>query len=217
MALEPAEASALRRAAAALEIALTDEQVERIGQHVDLLEVWNRRLRLTGERERATLLTKHAVDSLAPLRFLPATGLVVDIGSGGGFPGLVLAAMRPDLALLLVESRRRPSSFLSEASRHLKLSNVRVLTMRAEDLATDVDVTGTVACVVSRAVRLDAFLPLAKPLLAPGGIVVSFQAGGTGSAEAAAVASAWGMEIADGWNYRLPGGEHRRLVVFQSQ
>lgn len=217
MALEPAEARALRRAAAGLEITLSDEQVERIGRHVDLLDLWNQRLRLTGERDRATLLTKHAVDSMAPLRFLPPAGLVVDIGSGGGFPGLVLGVLRSDLSLLLVESRRRPSSFLAEAIRDLGLANAQVRTARAEELAVDGDVAAQAACVVSRAVRLDAFLPLAKPLLAPDGVVVAFQAGEKGADDVVGVADANAMEVAERWNYRLSAGERRSLVVFRSK
>src|SRR5439155_19986 len=99
-----------------------------------------------------------------------AAGLVVDVGSGAGLPGLVLACARPDLELRLVEARRRRASFLREAIRTIPLAHARVLEARAEAVA-DAEVIGRAAVVIARAVRVDAFLPLAARLGASEGTV----------------------------------------------
>src|SRR5262249_22699482 len=97
------------------------ETIGRVDALIDLLTLWNQRFHLTGDRDRRILIRKHVVDSLAVVPELPAAGPVVDLGSGAGFPGVVLGCARPGLTLWLIEPRRRPSSFLSEAVRSVPL------------------------------------------------------------------------------------------------
>src|SRR5207249_9597956 len=70
--------------------------LERLVRFLDLLAVWNRRIHLTGQRDLSSLIRAHAIDSLAPAPHLPSTGLVVDVGSGAGFPGIVLGCLRSE-------------------------------------------------------------------------------------------------------------------------
>src|SRR5262249_57167046 len=132
-------------------------------------------VRLTGDRDRQTLVRKHTVDSLAVVPELPPSGLVADIGSGGGFPGVVLGCVRPDLGLRLIESRRRPASFLAEAIRTIPLPGAAVIGTRAEEAGRDPAVAGRSDLVVSSAVRLEAFLPPTIPLAAPGRRAIATQ------------------------------------------
>src|SRR5262249_42080942 len=125
---------------------------------------------------------KHVVDCLEPLRFLPATGPVVDVGSGAGFPGIVLASVRPEMRMVLIESRRRPVTFLRECSRKLPLPNLRVIEARAEDAAQDPALADRSPLVTCRGLRLDQLLPLAVPLLAPRGVVLAMQTPRTAAA-----------------------------------
>jgi 16S rRNA (guanine527-N7)-methyltransferase len=208
--MSPAEADELRAAVGAFGVQLDDAGCARIACFLDLLATWNTRFHLTGDRDRTALLRKHVVDSLAPARWLPATGAVVDVGSGAGFPGVVLACVQPTLEFHLVEARRRPCSFLAEVARVVPLRNVHVVAARAED-AADGALGAKADVVLSRAVRLDAFVAAAIPFLAVHGAIVAMRAHG-GAAEEERVAAAHGLAIRDVFEYRLPDGEARRLV-----
>ena len=204
----------LLRGAGSLGIEVDAESMARIGRFIDLLDLWNRRIRLTGDRDRRTLVRKHTVDSLAVVSELPARGIVADIGSGGGFPGLVLGCVRPDLSLRLIESRRRPASFLAEAIRTIPLPGATVIGTRAEEAGGDPTVAGRGDLVVARAIRLETFLPLAVPLAAPGGLVIAMQTPGVEVDYARGTGLQHGLELSRHRDYRLPDGERRRLLVF---
>lgn len=160
------------------------------------------------------LLGKHLLDCLAVVPELPKAGLVVDIGTGPGFPGLVLGCARPDLPLYLIEPRRRPVSFLSEAIASLSLPMARVVEDRAERAAAHPVLSGAAGLVVSRALRLDVLLDLATPYLAENGEIVAMQTPSVREEVAADLAKARGLALIRHRDYRLPGGESRRLLVF---
>ena len=85
--------------------------------------------------------------------------------------------------------------------------------MRAEDAARDVTIAAKQSLVTSRAIRFDQLVPLATPLLAPGGRLVAMQTPGQDLARSTAVARRAGLQVAEVRDYRLPGGEPRRLLV----
>lgn len=104
---------------------VTDEVLERLRAHYDTLRQWSRTLALVGpEHDGPHPVVRHYAESLAGLDHLPSTSgsAVLDLGSGAGFPGLVLAAARPDLDVTLVESRQRKCAFLSTVARKSRLS-----------------------------------------------------------------------------------------------
>lgn len=126
--------------------ALSDDQLAKLEHHYDLLARWNTSLNLTRIRKLEDVVRLHYCESLFLARALPAGKLsVADIGSGAGFPGIPLAIARPECSVALVESHRRKSVFLTEATRGLP--NLRVLPERAETLDSRFD------WLVSRAVR----------------------------------------------------------------
>lgn len=131
---------------------------------------------------------------MAPL--IPAGASVLDLGSGAGLPGLVLALARPDLRVSLVEPMLRRCAFLAAAVDELDLDTVTVLRARAEELAG----TLSVDVVTARAVApLATLATLAVPLLRPGGLVLALK-GATAEAELTACRSAlpeWGVRSAD--------------------
>lgn len=210
--MTPSEGRILAAGAAQLGVELDLEAVGLLDRFLAVLEVWNRNFRLTGERDRKLLIRKHLIDSLAPVPHLPGVGMVVDIGSGAGFPGIVIGCVRPYLDVALVESRRRPTSFLREAIRSIPLPRARALESRAEDAARDPELSGRAAVVITRAVRLDFFLKLAAPLLAPHGEAVAMQTPRT-ARDAASAAVRHGLHLARRHDYRLPGGSARTLLV----
>jgi 16S rRNA (guanine527-N7)-methyltransferase len=139
-------------------------------RHLDELETWNRRLNLTAvPRDHAW--QRHVEESLAVLEAMtPAAGWrVVDIGAGGGIPGLVVAVMRPDLAVTLVEADRRKAGFLVHVAGLLDLDNVTIAARRAEEMGRDPEHRARYDAVVSRAAAPPPLLvELAMPLMRAG-------------------------------------------------
>ena len=114
------------------------ETSERLQAFEQLLIKWNKRINLIARKDQDTIRTRHIQDSAQLVEHLPDNARDwLDLGSGGGFPGLVVAAMtretRPDLGFTLVESDTRKAAFLREAARALDL-RVRVEAVRIEDL-----------------------------------------------------------------------------------
>jgi 16S rRNA (guanine(527)-N(7))-methyltransferase RsmG len=117
---------------------LTADQIERLEAHFHRLTHWNTRLNLTRIESVEDAVRLHYCESLFVASRLPPGPLrIVDVGSGAGFPGIPVAILRPESSITLVESHRRKSVFLSEASRELK--NVKVVTDRAENIAGGFD------------------------------------------------------------------------------
>ena len=211
--MTPRELAILGTGATGLGVSLDEEAVDRLDRFLALLVAWNRRLRLTGERSPDAIVRHHIVDSLAAIRLLPDVGPIVDLGTGAGFPGIVLGCVRPRLPIVLVDARRRPISFLREVIRALGLEQARAVQSRAEDLARTSELAGAARLVVSRAVRLDEFLRLARPLLAPDGLAVAMQTPRTAT-RLDDVARRHGLRVASVHPYELAGGRQRTLVSF---
>jgi 16S rRNA (guanine527-N7)-methyltransferase len=209
----PSDRDLLDDAARRFGVELAPGTHERIDRFLELLELWSRTTRLTGERGESAILRKHVVDSLAPLTVLPRGGPIVDIGSGAGFPGIVLACARPELAVSLVESRRRRASFLRDCARLVPLHHATVLELRAEVAGREPSIAGQARLVVARALRLDAFLGVAQPFLAADGVAVAMQTPRMAS-KAAALAVPHALRLLRTLDYRLPDGEPRSLLVF---
>jgi 16S rRNA (guanine527-N7)-methyltransferase len=208
------EAAAICTAASALGLAMGEEALGRLLRFSDTLATWNRRLRLTGDPDPVRIAEQHIADSLAVVGLLPDTGLVVDIGSGQGFPGIILGCMRPELELVLIEARRRRANFLRDAIRRIPLPRATVLEQRAESIAGPL--TGGARFVVARALRLEVFLTLARPLLAPDGRAVAMQSE-QGRRAAAGIAARTGFRVCAEHRYTLPDGSARALVVFAAE
>ena len=205
-----AERELVGRYARGFGLDLSDRTLERLDRFLDLLHTWNSRIHLTGDRDRAALVRRHLIDSLVPAAHL-ASGLTVDLGSGAGFPGIILGCVRPDIDLALVESRRRRATFLREVVRTLELPRVRVLEQRAEAVAGEIGARA--ACVTARAIRIDQLLALAAPLLTPDGLVIAMQTP-RARKDAASTAARLGFRPAGVHEYRLPDGEPRCLLLF---
>lgn len=126
-------------------------------------------LGLIGPQELPRLWTRHLLNSaiLAPL--ITTGARVVDIGTGGGMPGLVLAIVRPDARFILIEPMERRCAWLTEQATKLELANVEVKRGRAEEFHGAFEVNQVTARAVT---ALRKLVPLAAPLLEPGGELV---------------------------------------------
>ena len=154
----------LEQGIAALGLDLPAAAVPRLLDYVDLLVRWNAAYNLTAVRDPAEMVTRHLLDSLAILPFVQGSTLV-DLGTGPGLPGIVLAIAAPGRQILLVDSNGKKVRFLREAIRSLKLEGVRAEQSRVEDVAGQFD------CVTARAfASLADMLAWGGHLLAPDGI-----------------------------------------------
>ena len=138
--------------------------------YLTLLEKWNRTYSLTALRAPDKAVSHHLLDSLAILPFLsdlPANGRLLDVGSGGGMPGIPLAILRPSLPVTLLDSNGKKAAFLQQAVIELGLSNAAVHAGRVEQYHPQ----RGFAAIVSRAfASLADFTALSAHLLAPGGV-----------------------------------------------
>jgi 16S rRNA (guanine527-N7)-methyltransferase len=164
----PARDDALARGIAALGLALPDHAEHAIRAYLALLSKWNRTYNLTAIRDPAQMVVQHALDALAVLPHLPdRAGLrVLDVGTGGGIPGILFAIAKPHWHLTLLDVIQKKAAFLTQAAIELKLANVEVAISRVEHYAP----AAPYAIVVSRAFAdLATFVDGSAHLLAPGG------------------------------------------------
>ncbi|WP_018153156.1 16S rRNA (guanine(527)-N(7))-methyltransferase RsmG [Leeia oryzae] len=135
-------------------------------EYLQLLVKWNKVHNLTAVRDPEQMVTHHLLDALSVLPHLTETKRLLDVGSGGGIPGLLLAIARPDWEVHLIDSNHKKTAFLQQVAIELQLANVTVHTGRIEALQ-DVPPFDTV---ISRAFsELADFVKLAKNMVAEGG------------------------------------------------
>lgn len=166
--------------AAALGVELDAGDVDRLHAYLRLLFAANATMNLTAIRDPDEAWTRHVLDALSlvgPLASAEASGerlRVLDLGSGGGVPGLVLACVMPEVEFTLVEATGKKARFLEEAAKALALTNVEVLAERAETLGQDPWLRGSRDVVVARAVGpLRVLVELAIPLVRIGGTLLA--------------------------------------------
>ena len=145
--------------------------VSRIEQYLQLLLKWNQKINLTAEKDPEEILKKHVFDSLQYVRAIEPGFRMMDIGSGAGFPGILLKIIFPQLQLVLLESQRKRCSFLETVVRDLEMEQVKVFNARAEDISGNQ--AGQFDLVIFRAVSgVQECLNLSERFLPSGGRVV---------------------------------------------
>ncbi len=127
---------------------------------------------LVGPRERSRLWERHLLNSAAVVPFLPPSGLVVDLGSGAGLPGVVIAAMLPDATVMLVEPMERRVAWLHDVVDRTGLTNVEVRRARAQELDGAIEADAVTARAVA---ALDKLYRWTAPLVRVGGSVVALK------------------------------------------
>lgn len=127
---------------------------------------------LIGPREIPRLWERHLLNSAAVAPFLPDAGTVVDVGTGAGLPGVVLALLRPDLRMVLLEPMERRVRWLEEVREALDLQSVQILRARAEDLAGEMHADAVTARALAPMERLARWT---LPLVRPGGVLLALK------------------------------------------
>lgn len=160
----------------ALKLSITPRQIEHFLTYTELLLNWNRKINLTRITTTEDIAVKHFLDAMTALPFLPATGNVLDIGSGAGFPGLVIKILNPALSVTLIDSVRKKVSFLQHTIRTLSIENISARHIRAEIFNKKPPELKRYQAVVSRALTsLTKFVNLAIPLIAPDGFIYAYK------------------------------------------
>lgn len=179
--LPPAYDDVLSAGLAAIPLTLGPEARAAIDGHVRLLLAWTTSINLTGIRDPAAVAMAHVVDSLTAVAILRDRGIdrFVDVGSGGGFPGLPLAAALPAARALLLEPIHKKTAFLSTVAAAIGLAaTVEAAPVRAEALAADARHRGRWPAVTARAVAsLAELVELTFPLLEPRGVLIAWKRG----------------------------------------
>ncbi len=160
----------LRAGAQALGLVLSDEQFQRLLDYTALIQKWNKVYNLTALRDPSDMLTHHLLDSLTAIAPLSRhtrgqATKVLDVGSGGGLPGVVLAICMPELNVSCVDTVAKKAAFVQQVAVSLKLPNLRGIHARVESLTDPYQV------ICSRAfASLPDFVTWSRSALAEGGV-----------------------------------------------
>ncbi|REE20842.1 MULTISPECIES: 16S rRNA (guanine(527)-N(7))-methyltransferase RsmG [unclassified Paraburkholderia] len=182
-----------------LGLKLSDAQLGKLLDYVALLSKWNAVYNLTAIRDPRQMLVQHILDSLSIVPHLAPLGAssVLDVGSGGGLPGIVLAIVLPEWTVTVNDIVHKKTAFQAQAKAELGLANLSVVTGRVETLQPGAEVPAKFDVIVSRAfAELADFVTLARHLVAEQGAI-------------------WAMKGVrpDGEIQRLPAGAHVEQVI----
>lgn len=207
----------LERAVHELHLNLGEQQVTDLLRYLDLLKRWNAVYNLTAVREPERMLRQHLVDCLAVVPALRreqaarpggAGRRLLDVGSGGGLPGVVLALVEPDLRVTCVDTVAKKAGFIRQVAAELALPNLRAEHARVEAL----DASQPFDVITSRAfASLLDFVTLTRPLLAPGGSWLAMKGAQPDDEMAALPAD---IEVFHVEQLAVPGLDARRCIVW---
>lgn len=152
---------------------------DRLEKYYDLLVSWNEKINLTSIVQKDEVYIKHFADSISVLNYIDLSGkTVLDVGTGAGFPGIVLKIFCPDCNIILLDSLNKRVGFLNTVIDELDLSDISAIHSRAEDLASDKSHREKYDVVVSRAVaNLSTLSEYCLPFVNINGLFISYKSG----------------------------------------
>ena len=201
-------ADVLKQGIKQLPLALNEEQVEKLLDYLALLNKWNSVYNLTSVRDPLEMVKLHLLDSLTAVAAFRDARNVLDVGAGGGLPGMVLAISRPDMKVSMIDTVHKKTAFLNQVKAELGLSNVTVYTKKVQDL----EVKTKFDVITSRAFAdLSDFVNWSGHLLAEGGQYIALK--GTAPAEERErLPAPWKVQKLE--PLAVPGLEAERHLVF---
>jgi len=171
-------AAVLAEGIAEMKLDVPAAQQEKLMGYLALMNKWNSVYNLTSLRDPMQMVTHHLLDSLAAVPAFAGAHNVLDVGAGGGLPGIVLAITRPDMKVSMIDTVHKKTAFLKQVKAELELANVTVHTMKVQDL----EVSDKFDVITSRAFAdLSDFLNWSGHLLEVGGKFIALK--GTAPAE----------------------------------
>jgi 16S rRNA (guanine527-N7)-methyltransferase len=205
----------LGRAANRIGLELDESRLSLFRTYEKELLFWNRKVNLISHKTEFDIPIRHFIDSLTLARFVPSGSRLLDIGTGGGFPGVPLKILDPSILLTLVESNGKKVSFLRELCRKLNLE-VKILHSRVEELAGQY--RSAFDIVVSRAgLRLPELLETGSLFTSPGGKIIAMKGGDSREEESLpeGFIHRLGLTLSDTRTLRLPiTGDGRKILIF---
>jgi 16S rRNA (guanine527-N7)-methyltransferase len=201
-------ADVLENGLAELRLALSATQQEQLLDYLALLNKWNHVYNLTSVRDPMQMMTLHLLDSLAAVPAFDGARNVLDVGAGGGLPGLVLAIARPELRVSMIDTVHKKTAFLTQVKGELGLVNVTVYTKKVQDLEVKVPFD----VITSRAFAdLSDFVEWSHHLLAGGGRFIALK-GTAPQDERERLPGNW--QVRHLQPLKVPGLEAERHLVF---
>lgn len=211
-AIQTALEASLRQGAQTLGIALDEQQQQQMLAYLDMLSKWNRVYNLTSIRDPAQMMTHHLLDSLAVVPAFAAADNVLDVGAGGGLPGMILAIwaskVKPTMRISMVDTVHKKTAFLTQVKAELGLGNVGIHTARVEQL----QVAHKFDVITSRAfAELADFINWSAHLLADKGRFIALK-GVRPDTEIARLPMGW--HVTEVEPLMVPGLEAERHLIF---
>jgi 16S rRNA (guanine527-N7)-methyltransferase len=201
-------ADVLKQGINSLKLELNDGQVEKLLDYLALLNKWNSVYNLTSVRDPMQMVTLHLLDSLAAVPAFKGAANVLDVGAGGGLPGMVLAISRPDMNVSMIDTVHKKTAFLNQVKAELELANVTVYTKRVEQL----EVKTKFDVITSRAFAdLSDFVNWSGHLLQEGGRFIALK-GTAPEDERERLPEPWKVEKLE--PLEVPGLDAERHLVF---
>jgi len=192
----------------ALCIKLTKEQQDKIVNYLIILSKWNSVYNLTAIRDPKEMMTHHVLDSLSAVPAFTEAQNVLDVGSGGGLPGMILAICYPDKKISMIDTVSKKTAFLNQAKAELGLNNVTVYSARVESL----QVNQPFDVITSRAFsELNNFVNWSQHLLAEGGRFIAMK-GVHPQGEMERLPEGW--EVKEVRPLTVPGLDAERHLIF---
>lgn len=199
-----------------LNIDFSKEQIEKFEIYASLLTEWNEKINLTAITDPREIAVKHFADCASCLKYTALSGSVIDVGTGAGFPGMVLKILRPEIELTLLDSLNKRILFLEDVTEKLSLTGIKTVHMRAEDGGRDKKLRENFDFSVSRAVaNLSTLSEYCLPFVKTGGEFISMK-GPDISEELCAAQNAikiLGGEVSGIKNMSLLNGEINHTVI----
>lgn len=200
-------------------ITLTENQYEQFQKYFELLVEWNKKMNLTAITDESGVALKHFADSLSLLNFvdIPQNSSLADVGTGAGFPGVVLKIARPDIKLTLIDSLNKRLVFLGEVCAQLGIE-AELIHSRAEDGARDEKLRESFDFAVSRAVaRMNVLSEYCLPYVKVGGAFCAMKGAQANEEfkESLNAINTLGGKLENKYFFELPenGGERAIAVV----
>ena len=204
-------AEVLKQGEAELALGLSAAQQEQLLDYLALLNKWNSVYNLTSVRDPMQMMTLHLLDSLAAVPAFQGAQNVLDVGAGGGLPGVVLAIARPDMKVSMIDTVHKKTAFLTQVKAELGLANVTVHTKKVQEL----EVKQPFDVITSRAFAdLSDFVNWSGHLLAEGGRFIALK-GTAPQDERERLPEPWKVDQLQA--LRVPGLEAERHLVFISK
>ncbi len=201
----------LKNGSNALGIKVSEHQADGMLRHAKELIFWNKKINLTAIKDPLKIAEKHFIDSIAMLTCFRKDKSLLDLGSGGGFPGIPIKIMNPSLKVVLIDASRKKVNFLKHVIRTLQLENIDAVHSRVEDLHENDAYKNKFDAVISRAfTELSGFAALASPFLNNKGIIYAMKGKNAEKEMTPVISKKFNFKID---HYQLPFEKSDRYII----